>query len=110
MTGMRPTFAITAAVILAFVGGLALAASTQAAPLAPTPITLEPCAGPPIELVAEGCGWGWHRRQWQDRWGNWHWGRCVPDGGPYGGWGAGWSYHPHPYWRGASPDWGWGNP
>ena len=51
---------------------------------------------PPIELVAEGCGWGWHRHHWQDRWGNWHWGRCVPDEGrPYGGWGVGWYDPPH---------------
>jgi hypothetical protein len=70
---MRPAFAITAAAILAFAGGLALAVSAQAAPLALTPSTLELRAGPPIELVDEGCGWGWHRRQWQDRWGNWHW-------------------------------------
>ena len=40
--------------------------------------------------VAGGCGWGSHRRQWQDRWANWHWSRCVPDEGrPYGSWASG---------------------
>lgn len=33
---------------------------------------------PPIELVAEGCGYGQRRTRWQDEWGRWHWGRCVP--------------------------------
>jgi hypothetical protein len=27
---------------------------------------------PPIELAAEGCGWGRHRDHWVDRWGHWH--------------------------------------
>jgi hypothetical protein len=26
--------------------------------------------GRPIELVSGGCGWGWHRNYWKDRWGN----------------------------------------
>jgi hypothetical protein len=96
------------ALILAFVVGLALAASAQAAPAAPRLTNIDLNAAPPIEPVAEGCGWGWHRRQWQDRWGNWHWGRCVPDEArPYGGWGVGWHYPPS-YWRGGSPNWGWG--
>jgi hypothetical protein len=30
-----------------------------------------------IELVRQGCGWGWHRAHWRDRWDYWHWGRCV---------------------------------
>src|SRR5215472_11508485 len=33
---------------------------------------------PPVELVAQGCGYGYKRTQWQDEWGRWHWGRCVP--------------------------------
>jgi class 3 adenylate cyclase len=33
---------------------------------------------PPMELVALGCGPGWHRRDWRDYWGRWNWGRCVP--------------------------------
>jgi hypothetical protein len=47
--------------------------SVQAAPLPPTK------AGPTqLELVAEGCGYGYRRTVWQDEWGYWHWGRCVP--------------------------------
>jgi hypothetical protein len=34
-------------------------------------------AAPPVELVREGCGPGWHRHHWRDRWGYWHWGHCV---------------------------------
>ena len=55
------------------------AISVQAAPLPiakanPTGIS----ASPPIELVAQGCGYGQRRTYWQDQWGRWHWGRCVP--------------------------------
>jgi hypothetical protein len=90
------------ALILALVGGLALAISAKAAPLAPDAASIELRAGPPFELVDQGCGWGWHRVHWQDHWGYWHW-HCVP-------------YHhgrtrlEHPYeaWRG--PTGGWGNP
>lgn len=78
------------AVTVAFVGGVALAAiSAQATPIAPRPPglviyvahqewTLLPNdsasqasvdTAPPIELVDEGCGWGWHRHHWRDRWG-----------------------------------------
>jgi hypothetical protein len=76
--------------ILAIGVGLALATSAQAAPLAPKPALVDLGTAPPVEPIAEGCGWGWHRRHWQDRWGNRHWGRCVSDNGPYGGWGSGW--------------------
>ena len=97
------------ALMLAFVLGLALAASVQAAPLAlkPTPIELRPA--PPVELVRDGCGRGWHRTHWRDQWGNWQWGDCVPYGAGYGyeGRGAGW-YYPYPDWRGVLPRWGWG--
>jgi len=79
------------AVILAFVGGAALAAvSAQAAPLAPTPLvgpvtyipnqewaplpddapSLAPVgAAQPFELVSQGCEWGGHRHYWPDHWG-----------------------------------------
>jgi hypothetical protein len=70
------------ALILVSVLSLALAASAQATPPAPHPASVELRAVPPVELVAGGCGWSWHRRHWQDRWGNWHWGHCVPDNGP----------------------------
>jgi hypothetical protein len=47
--------------------------SVQAAPL---PLTK---AGPTqLELVAEGCGYGYRRNLWRDEWGYWRWGRCVP--------------------------------
>jgi len=35
-------------------------------------------ATPAIELAAQGCGYGYRRTLWQDQWGYWHWGRCVP--------------------------------
>ena len=47
--------------------------SAQAAPLAPArSTTVELSVAPPIELVRQGCGWGWHRGHWRDRWGYWH--------------------------------------
>jgi len=33
---------------------------------------------PVVELVARGCGIGWHRGYWQDPSGKWHWGHCFP--------------------------------
>ena len=66
------------ALVLAFVCGVALAVvSAQATPLAPKPTTLEPGAMSPIQLASGGCGWGWHRHYWKDRWGNLRPGRCV---------------------------------
>jgi hypothetical protein len=53
------------ALILAFVSGLALAASAQAAPLVPNPASIELDAAPPIELVDHACGWTWRRVHWQ---------------------------------------------
>ena len=95
------------ALILAFVGGIALATSAQAAPLALRPVEIG--AAPPVELAARDCRCGWHRTRWRDPWGYWHFGDCAPDAGPYGGWGAGW-YYPRSGWRVAPPRWGWGNP
>jgi hypothetical protein len=47
--------------------------SVQAAPL---PLTK---AGPTqLELVAEGCGYGYRRNLWRDECGYWRRGRCVP--------------------------------
>jgi hypothetical protein len=54
-----------------------VAVSAQAAPIAPKPMQAE-LAPPSIELVRQGCGPGWHRTGWRDRYGYWHWGRCVP--------------------------------
>jgi len=95
--------------IVAFLSGLVLgAAAVQAAPLNPLGATpAELGAAPPIELVRDGCGHGWHRTHWRDQSGDWHWGHCVPNWDPYGGWGVGWHY-PHADWRG--PYGGWGNP
>ena len=83
-------------IVATFAGLLALAAaSAQAAPPVPKPQDISnqewaplsndqpsppPSAAPPVELVAQGCGWGWHRHHWRDRWSYWHWGRCVPNG------------------------------
>jgi hypothetical protein len=99
------------ALILAFVVGLALAASAQAAPVAPDPASIELGAAPHVELVRDGCGRGWHRTRWRDQWGYWQWSDCVPNEGGYGyeGRGAGW-YYPYPDWRAVLPRWGWGNP
>jgi hypothetical protein len=68
--------------VATLVGLMALAAtSVQAAPIPvkPTQVSLGP--SPLIELVAQGCGWGWHRAHWRDRWGYWHWEHCVPEFG-----------------------------
>ena len=67
-------------VVTTLAGLIALAViSARTTPAAPTEwIKAERQAGPPIELVAHGCGYGQRRTQWQDQWGQWHWGRCVP--------------------------------
>jgi hypothetical protein len=78
------------AVIVAFVSGAALAAtSVQAAPHQPGPSAMGPLfyipnqewaplpsdppslirVAPSVELVAQGCGHGWHRPRWRDLWG-----------------------------------------
>ena len=60
-----------------FLGSIAFAAiSVEAAPVPAKPGLVDIGAAPPIELVAQGCGWGWHRAHWRDRWGYWHWGSC----------------------------------
>jgi len=70
------------ALIIAFVGGLAFAASAHAPPLSAKPAAIKLGATLPVEPIAGGCEWDWHRRHWQDRWGNWHWGHCASDDGP----------------------------
>ena len=84
--------------ILAVAGSLALAASAQAAPLASKSATIELGASPPVELVRDGCGRGWHRDRWRDQSGDWHWDHCIPNGGPHDAWTAGWS-HLYSDWR-----------
>jgi len=96
------------AIILAVVCGLALATtSLQAAPVPTKALPGELGVAPPVEPVRDGCGRGWHRHHWRDQWGYWRWGDCAPDGGPYGGYGAG-TYYPSPVWRSAPAPWGWG--
>jgi hypothetical protein len=98
------------AVILAVVCGLALAATPlQAAPVPTKALPGELGVGRSLELVRDGCGRGGHRTRWRDQWGFWHWGDCVPNGGPYGGYGAGPNYPPS-YWGGSPTPRGWGYP
>jgi hypothetical protein len=81
------------------------AISAQAAPLTPAKADpLELAAPPPMELVRDDCGHGWHRTGWRDQWGRWHWGDCVPNGNLHPGWEARWDY-PYPVWRGPSVGW-----
>ena len=61
--------------LVAVCGLMALPAQVRAAPTAPQGIAT---ADPAIELVRDGCGPGWHRQGWRDRWGNWR-SRCVPN-------------------------------
>jgi len=91
-------------------GAVALAAvSAHAAPLPPAKsFAVELSTTPPIELVRDDCGHGWHRTGWRDYWGCWHWGDCVPNGNLHPGWGEG-----RDYWRGPYGGWGkpaWDNP
>jgi len=53
--------------------------SAQAAPLPPAKADpTELGVSSLIQQVAHGCGYGQQRTQWQDEYGRWHWGRCVP--------------------------------
>ena len=71
---MRTTNAILAGLVIF------AAVSVQAAPFSPATMTsAELHSAPAIELIRQGCGWGWYRAHWRDRWGYWHWGRCVPN-------------------------------
>ena len=68
-------------VVISLAGLIVLAAvSARATPVAETQGTeAELGARPPIEFVAHGWPLGQRRTQWQDQWGRWHWGRCIPD-------------------------------
>ena len=63
--------ALAAAAILS----LSVSAVAPAGPLAPPPSV---AGGAAIVLVRGGCGPGFHRRRWIDRFGRWHIG-CVPN-------------------------------
>jgi hypothetical protein len=65
--------------ILAFAVGLLLAGgSAVAAPQFATPNQTELGTASSLHLVAGGCGPGFHRQGWRDRYGRWHV-RCVPN-------------------------------
>ena len=62
---------------IALLAVVAIAPAGEAAPVAangPSQIR-----NAPIVQVRDGCGPGWHRVGWQDRWGRWR-SRCVPNG------------------------------
>jgi hypothetical protein len=67
-------------IIATFAGLAALSAiSVEAAPRPPAKAgATELAISPPVELAAQECGYGYRRTRWQDQWGDWHWGRCVP--------------------------------
>jgi hypothetical protein len=72
----RPLRGISAT--LGFVAFVTL--SAHAAPEVQTkgsPVELG--VAPFIELVRDGCRYAYHRTLLQDQWGNWYWGRCVPN-------------------------------
>jgi hypothetical protein len=66
----------TIAASIALLGTVAIASPGQAAPVAVD--GLNQAQNAPIVQVRDGCGPGWHRVGWQDRWGRWR-SRCVPN-------------------------------
>jgi hypothetical protein len=58
---------------LPLVGGPA-----SAAPQFAMPQRSELGTAAPLRLAAGGCGIGFHRQRWRDRYGRWHL-RCVPN-------------------------------
>ena len=79
-------------IVATFAGFIAFAATAvhAAPPVAAKKSAVERGAAPPIVLVRDDCGHGWHRTGWRDQWGRWHWGDCVLNGNPHPGWGARW--------------------
>ena len=63
-------------VAAAFAGLATLSLPAASVPTSPVPVSLG--LAPVAELVAQGCSPGWHRGQWQDPFGEWHWGPCFP--------------------------------
>jgi hypothetical protein len=61
--------------------GCAMALAAGAALAAPNPhATVNGDHSAQVELVAGGCGAGWHWSPgWRDRYGYWHRGHCVPN-------------------------------
>jgi hypothetical protein len=62
---------------IAAIGLVALPAQSQAAPGAVHGPSVARTA-PELIPVRDGCGPGWHRQGWRDRWGRWR-SRCVPN-------------------------------
>ena len=63
-------------IVAALVSLTALSLQTAPHPHKVVPASLG--LAPVIELVARGCGLGWHRGHWQDPSGERHWGHCFP--------------------------------
>jgi hypothetical protein len=66
---MRPVAAAFACLV---------ALSLQPAPIPKKVMTASLGLAPVVELVAQGCSLGWHRGQWRDLSGEWHWSPCFP--------------------------------
>jgi hypothetical protein len=65
--------------IATLAGLVALASvSAQAAPLPPAKATRVELGTAPSNWCAKDAG-GVGTAHWRDRWGYWHWGRCVPN-------------------------------
>jgi hypothetical protein len=63
-------------IIVLLVGSMTVLA--YASPISPKPSLLQIGVARIVDVVAEGCGAGWH---WSNRRG-WNWGRCVRDWHP----------------------------
>jgi hypothetical protein len=63
-------------VAAAFAGLATLSLPAGSVPTSPVPASFG--LAPVAELVAQGCSPGWHRGQWRDLSGEWHWGPCFP--------------------------------
>jgi hypothetical protein len=77
--------------LVAVIGFMASPVSVRAAPAVPHDGLMTGPAGPMLE-IRDGCGLGWHRVGWRDRWGYWR-SRCVPNRGPR--WSPYWGPRPH---------------
>jgi hypothetical protein len=90
--------------LAAAVGLLGIPGLANAAPAAPSPAQTGIATHPEFLPVRDGCGPGWYRASWQDRWGRWHqscrqinaWRERGPVNGGWWGrpqWRPGWGYY-----------------